>query len=213
MAWLNLTMPNKTVKNGLTAKKIKLPQMNFFSWKATNKTFMYLLAPFILQNFKKILRANPELWGCAIFRTKMAQLSWTIFFGTNQTIIITFIYLLTLFIVQNLKKFLQQMQSSEDVPFLGPKWSICLKQILFWKIINIILIYLLVPSIVQNFKKILPVDPKLWRFAMFWPSMACFPKCDFFSENLLLSLVSFIHTHLHAKNQSQILIYDWNIDD
>ena len=38
---------------------------------------MYLLAPFILQNFKKILRANPELWGCAIFGPKMTHLSWT----------------------------------------------------------------------------------------------------------------------------------------
>ena len=61
MAWLNLTMPNQTVKNGLKAKKIKLPQMNFFFQKTPNKMFMYLLAPFILQNFKKIIRANPEL--------------------------------------------------------------------------------------------------------------------------------------------------------
>ena len=38
-----------------------------------------------------------------------------------QTIIITFIYLLTLSIVQNFKKFLQWIQSYEDVPFLGPK--------------------------------------------------------------------------------------------
>ena len=44
-----------------------------------------------------------------------------------QIIIITFIYLLALFIVQNLKKFLQRIQSYEDVPFLGPKWSICPK--------------------------------------------------------------------------------------
>ena len=29
----------------------------------------------------------------------------------------------------------------------------------------------------------------------------------FFSENLLMSLVSFIHAYLHAKNQSHILIY------
>ena len=78
-----------------------------------------------------------------------------------QTIIITFIYLLALFIVQNLKKFLQQIQSYEDVPFLGPKWSICPKQIFFWKIINIILIYLLAPFIVQNLKKILPADREL----------------------------------------------------
>ena len=40
-------------------------------------------------------------------------------------IIITFIYLLALFIVQNFKKILQQIQSYEDVPFLGPNWSIC----------------------------------------------------------------------------------------
>ena len=56
MAWLNLTMPNQTVKNDLKAKKIKLPQMNFFLKKTTNKIFMYLFAPFTLQNFKKFLR-------------------------------------------------------------------------------------------------------------------------------------------------------------
>ena len=67
-----------------------------------------------------------------------------------QTIIITLIYLLGIFIVQNFKKFLQQIQSYEDAPFLGQKWSICLEKI-FLKIMNIILIYLLVPFIVQNF--------------------------------------------------------------
>ena len=71
-----------------------------------------------------------------------------------QTIIITVIYLLALFVVQNLKK-LQWIQSCEDVPFWGPKWSICPKQIFFWKIINIILIYLLALFIVQNLKKLL----------------------------------------------------------
>ena len=29
VTWLNLNMPNQTVKNSLKAKKIKLPQMNF----------------------------------------------------------------------------------------------------------------------------------------------------------------------------------------
>ena len=57
-------------------------------------------------------------------------------------------YLLAPFILQNLKKFLQQIQSYEDVPFLGQKWSICPKQILFWNIINITLIYLLALFIV-----------------------------------------------------------------
>ena len=45
-----------------------------------------------------------------------------------QTIIITFIYLLALFIVQNLKKLLLWIQSYEDAPFLGPKQSICPRQ-------------------------------------------------------------------------------------
>ena len=34
-----------------------------------------------------------------------------------------------------------------------------------------------------------------------------FPQMKIFSENLLMGLVSFIHAYLHAKNQSQILIY------
>ena len=54
VAWLNLTMPNQTVKIGLKPEKIELPQMNFFFRKTTNKIFMYLLAPFILKIFKKI---------------------------------------------------------------------------------------------------------------------------------------------------------------
>ena len=74
-------------KNGPKAKKIKLPQI-----APTNQIFMYLLAPFILQNFKKILRADPELWRCAIFKPKMVHLLWK-FLGGVQTIIITFIYL------------------------------------------------------------------------------------------------------------------------
>ena len=78
-----------------------------------------------------------------------------------QTIIITFIYLLALFIVQNLKKFLQRTQSYEDAPFLGPKCSICPKEIFFRKIINIILMYLLAPLIGQNVLKILHADPEL----------------------------------------------------
>ena len=38
---------------------------------------MYLLPPFILQNFKRIIRTDPELSGCAIPQSKMVHLSWT----------------------------------------------------------------------------------------------------------------------------------------
>ena len=53
-----------------------------------------------------------------------------------QTIIITFIYLLALFIVQNLKKFFQRIQSYEDAQFLGPKWPISPKENFFRKPVN-----------------------------------------------------------------------------
>ena len=153
MAWLNLTMPNQTVKNGLKAKKIKLPQMNFF--------------------LKKQL-------------IKFSCTYWPLSFCTI------------------LKKFLGPIQNYEDAPFLGPKWSTCPN--FFWKIINIILIYLLAPFLVQNFKKILTADPEL-RMHNFWAQNDPFPQTRIFSENLLKSVVSFIQAYLHAKNQSQILIY------
>ena len=88
---------------------------------------------FIVQNFKKILRADPKLWRCAIFAPRMAHLSWTKKFLV-QTIAITFIYLLALFIVQNFKKFLLWIQSYEDAQFLGPKWPISPNENFFQKI-------------------------------------------------------------------------------
>ena len=75
--------------------------------------------------------------------------------------------------------------------------------IFFLKIINIILIYLLAPSLCKIFKKFFQ-RIQSYEDAQF---LAHFPKSEFFSENLLMSLVSFIHAYLHAENQSQILIY------
>ena len=62
---------------------------------------MYLLAPFILLNFKKILRADQELWECAIFGSKMVHLPQTNIFW--KIINITLIFLLAPFTMQNLK--------------------------------------------------------------------------------------------------------------
>ena len=42
-------------------KMIHLPQIIFFFRKTINSIFMYLLVPYILQNFKKILGADSEL--------------------------------------------------------------------------------------------------------------------------------------------------------
>ena len=134
---------------------------------------------------------------------QMAYLSWTIFFLVQT--IITFIYILALFIEYNLNSYSRSRVMrvchfwTQNGPF-GPNNF-------FWKIININLIYLLAPFNGQNFNKLLPADPELWGCAIFGPKMAHFPKWEFFSENLLMSLVSFIHAYLHAKIQSQILIY------
>ena len=104
---------------------------------------MYLLAPFILQNFPKIIRADLELWRCAIFEPKMTDLSWTNFFW-HKTLLLLSTYWPFSF-SEILKKFLQQIQSYEDVPFLDPKmvhlrppptFKKKKKKIFFWKIIS-----------------------------------------------------------------------------
>ena len=79
-----------------------------------------------------------------------------------QTIIITFIYLLALAIVQNLKKFLQQIQSYVDAPLLGPKWSICPKQKVFLENYHYHFHLPISPFHWEKFKKkILSADPEL----------------------------------------------------
>ena len=153
MAWLNLTMPNQTVKNGLKAKKIKLPQIIFFLEK-------------------QLIKFSCTYWPLSFCKI--------------------------------LKKFLGPIQSYKDVPFLGPKWPICYEQNLFVQTIFITFIYLLALFITQNLKKFFQ---QISRMHNFWAQNGPFPQIRIFSENLLMSLVSFIHAYLHAKNQSQILIY------
>ena len=84
---------------------------------------MYLLAPFIVQNFKKFLELIPG-YEDVPFSGKNGPFVLNKIFLV-QNINITLIYLLAIFIVQNLKKFLQWIQTYEDVPFLGAKWFIC----------------------------------------------------------------------------------------
>ena len=66
-----------------------------------------------------------------------------------------FMYLLPLSFCKILKKFLEPIQSYEDVPFSGPKWAICPEQFFLVQTIIITFIYLLALFIVQNLKKFL----------------------------------------------------------
>ena len=49
--------------------------------------FIYLLALFLVQNLKKILTADPELRGCAIFGPKMVHLPQFFFFFFGKLLI------------------------------------------------------------------------------------------------------------------------------
>ena len=110
--------------------------------------------------------------------------------------IITFIYLLTLFIEQNLKEFLQQIHSYEMCHFWTQNGPSAPNNFFFWKIIDITLVYLLAPFIVQNLKKILPADPELWGCANFGPKMAHFPKWEFFQKTYWALFLSFMPIYM-----------------
>ena len=122
-----------------------------------------------------------------------------------QTTIITFIYLLALFIVQNLKKFLPWIQSYEDVPLLGPRWSNCPKKFSGKLLISFPSTYqpLSLGKIlkkffqwIQSYEDVQFSDPK-------WPIS---PNENFFRKpiNKPCLFHSFLST---CQNQSQILIY------
>ena len=83
-------MPNQTVKNSLKTKRIKLPQMKFFLEK---QSFCKILIE-LIQSYENVQYAGTN-----------GQFDLNKFFLV-QTIIITFLYLLALFIVQNLQKIL-----------------------------------------------------------------------------------------------------------
>ena len=152
---------------------------------------MYLSAPFILQNFyKKILEmiqsyedarhfrdqnnpfvlnknfllqtsTHPELWRCTIFGPIVVHLPnffyFLFFWGGGNYYYHSHLPISPFHCAKLKKKIFQQIQSYEDVQFLGPN--------------------------------------------------SPFPQMRISLENLVMSLVYFIHDYLHAKNQSQILIY------
>ena len=129
--WLNFNHAQSNPR----LKRSNYPKWNFFS--KNNKIFMYLLAPFILQNFKRILRADPELSGCAIFVHKMVHLSWTNFFWYKPLLFSSTCWPFSLCKIY--KQFLQPIQvvripnfSAQNGPF-APIFF-------FLKIINIIFI-------------------------------------------------------------------------
>ena len=75
------------------------------------------LAHFILQNFKRIVRADPELLGCAIFGHKMAHLPWANFFWYKPILLLS-----STCWPFSLCKIYKKLWGCR---ILGSKWSIC----------------------------------------------------------------------------------------
>ena len=129
---------------------------------------MYLLAPFILQNFKKILRADPELWGCAIFGPKMAHLSWTKIFW----------YKLLLLLSSTYWPFsLCKIQNYGDLPFLGTRMVHLPQTIFFFGKLLLSFSSTYYPLSLCKIKKNSSGGFRVMRICNFW---AHFPNWAFF---------------------------------
>ena len=94
VAWLSFNHAQSNSKNVL--KRSNFTRWNFFSKNNYLNFNVPITCPFhasfILQNSKKILAADPELWGCAIFGPKMAHLSWKKIFWYKLLLLLSSTY-------------------------------------------------------------------------------------------------------------------------
>ena len=203
-------MPNQRVKNDLKAKKIKFPQMKLFLKKQWN--FHVPISPFILQNIKRILWADPELSGCAIFSHKMAHLSWTIFFW-YKPLLLLLSTCCPFFLCKIYNKFLWPIQSCENAPFLGPKWCICPKQMFlenYWYHF-----YLTIsPFHCAKFQKNPSSGSRVMRMCNFWTYNNPFAQMIIFFRkpvNEPCSFHSCLSTCQKSKSDISLLLKYWQL--
>ena len=124
-----------------------------------------------------------------------------------QTIIITFIYLLALFIVQNLKKFFLWIQSYEDVQFLGPKWPISPNENFFRKPVNEPCFFHSCLSTCQKSKPDINLLVKYWRLKNTEISLAeshFSQACSF--RRMLMNHKNFHFTQIPDKTNDVIFL-------
>ena len=122
---------------------------------------------------------------------------------------VIFIYLMTLFMVQNLKIIFTADKELWQCASFGPNMDHLPQTNIFWKII-IILVYLLALSIVQNLEKLLPVDPELWGSAILQPKMTHFPKWKFFFL-LIFSEILMIKEYWNLIGRELFLSITWEL--
>ena len=100
-----------------------------------------------------------------------------------------FLYFKPLSFCKIFKKFLAPAQSYEMCHFRTQDGPFVLNNFFWVQTIIITFIY-----------KKSSTGSRVMRMHNFWTQNGSFAQMRFFSENLLMSLVSFIHTYLHAKN-------------
>ena len=88
-----------------------------------------------------------------------------------------------------LKKFLRQIQSYEDVPFLDPKSPICHKQISFGTNHYYYFHLPIGPFHCAKFKEILTPDKEPWGCTVFGPKMVICPKQNSFWKIINIILI------------------------
>ena len=101
---------------------------------------MYLLTNFIVKNFMKIIRVDPELWGHAILGPKTTQLL-LIRIVSEKSISIIFLYFWTPFIVKNLNPYIKTRVTTHH--FRAQNGAFAPKKKFFRNIIKIIFMHLL----------------------------------------------------------------------
>ena len=99
-------------------------------------------------------------------------------------------YLLAPFILQVSKKFIEPIQSYEDVPFSGPKWPICCEQNFFGTNHYYYFPLSIGPFPFAKFKKILDSQSRVKKMRHFWAQNGPFaPQKSFFWKMINIILI------------------------
>ena len=130
-----------------------------------------------------------------------------------QTIIVTFIYLLALFIGQNSKKNLTADPRLWGCTICGPKMVHLPQTKFFWENYWHHSHLPISPFHYAKFKKNSSSRSRVMRMRNFWAQNSPFPQMRIFFRKHV-NEPCFFHSCLSTcQNQSQIFIYRWNIDN
>ena len=157
---------------------------------------------------KKILRVDQELWNQTIFGPKMAQLPKMISFS-EKTIKLIFMYLMAPFICKISKKFLEWIQSYDEVPFQAmTNDPFAPNKIFFKKTINISFLCLLAPFIVQNLKKTRQSQSRVTRMSHFQAQNGLIVPNDNFLQKNRCKISIYLLAPFIVQNFKKILRAD-----